>query len=75
MLFCRSQPNIGTVIKDDIRRAHPHLPLFDGPHTRDVQKASRSLASALLQEHGARGAMVGMRAKTHDDHPANNRVR
>lgn len=73
--FHRSKPNIGTSFEDNIRRAHTNMFIFPRTYTRNVQKASRPVSTFILQEHGPRGTVAGVRAKTHDYHPANYRIR
>lgn len=50
------------------------MPLFPGAHTRDVSQAQRPLPAALLQEHGARGAVARVCPEAYDRHTADHRV-
>lgn len=71
----RPEPNIGVALEDDIGRARSDVSVLAGPHPRDVPEAAGPLEAALLQEHGARGAVARVRPETDDHHSANHRVR
>lgn len=45
-----------------------------GTHPRDVQEATRPVASTLLQKYGTRGTVAGMCTETHDNYSANYRI-
>lgn len=70
----RSKSNIGAAVENDIGRSRTDLPIFRGADTRDVPKTAGPLAVTILQEHGARGAVAGVRPEAHDDHTANHRI-
>lgn len=73
--FRRSGTDQRASLENDSGRARKDMPRIDGTDPGVLPEAHRYLQNDLLQEHGARTALAGMRPKTDHRHPADHRVR
>lgn len=71
----RSSTDQRASLEDDSGRACEDVPGVDGTDPGVLPEAPRPLQIDLLQEHGARAALAGVRPEADHRHPADHRVR
>lgn len=73
--FRRSGTDQRASLENDSGRAREDVPGVDGTDPGVLPEARRNLENDVLQEHGARAALAGVRPEADHRHPADHRVR